>query len=89
MPYREDILRIAEKHGAGNVRVFGSFARGEARDDSDLDVLIDPGPEMSLLQHVALMQDLEVLLGRSVDVVSARALHWTMRDSVLAEARPL
>lgn len=86
---RQDILAIAAKHGAHNLRIFGSVARGEARPESDLDILVEMEPGRSLMDHVALMQDLEDLLQRKVDVVSERALHWYIRDRVLAEATPL
>ena len=82
---RGAILRIAREHGAHNVRVFGSFARGEANDNSDLDLLVEMDQHASLLDRIALIQDLEDLLGRSVDVVNERALHWTLRDSILRE----
>lgn len=62
---------------------------GEENPDSDIDLLVTFEPERSLLDHVALSQDLEELLGRRVDVVSDRALHWYIRDRVLREARPL
>ena len=86
---RAEILRIAQEHGARNVRVFGSVKRGDATADSDLDVLIDFEPGRSLLDLVGLKLDLEELLGCSVDVATENALHWTIRDQVLAEARPL
>ena len=86
---REDILRIAERHGAYNVRVFGSVARGEAGPDSDIDLLIDAGPVCSSWFPAGLIIDLEDLLGRRVDVVTADALHWFIRDHVLSEAKSL
>jgi hypothetical protein len=86
---RQEILDIAAKHGARNLRVFGSVARGEARPESDLDILVEMEPGRSLMDHIALMQDLEDLLQRKVDVVSEKALHWYIRDRVLAEATPI
>lgn len=86
---RKEILALAAKHGVSNVRLFGSVVRGEDRPDSDVDILVKPGPRCSLLDHIALIQDLEDLLGRKVDVVSERALHWYIRDRVMEEAVPL
>jgi len=86
---RQEILAIAASHGAHNLRVFGSVARGEAGPESDLDILVEMEPGKSLMDHVALMQDLEDLLQRNVDVVSERALHWYIREKVLSEATPL
>lgn len=86
---RERIIGIAARHGARNVRVFGSVARGDAGPDSDVDFLVEMDADRSLLDHVGLVQDLEDYLGRKVDVVSERALHWFIRDRVLAEAVPL
>jgi predicted nucleotidyltransferase len=86
---REEILRIAAKHGAYNVRIFGSVARGEASQESDVDFLVDMEPGRSLFDHVALLQDLEELLGMKVDVATEDALHWYIRDQVLSEAIPL
>ena len=87
--HRDQILRIAERYGARNLRIFGSVARGEAQPDSDLDLLIDLDPGRSLLDHIALIQDLEDLLHRKVDVVESQALHSRIRNRVLAEAVPL
>jgi predicted nucleotidyltransferase len=86
---RADVVALAARHGARNVRVFGSAARDEAGESSDIDLLVDLDPDRSLLDHVALVQDLEELLGRRVDVVTTAALHWYIRDRVLAEAVPL
>ena len=85
---REDILRLAARHGTRNVRVFGSVVRGEAGPTSDVDLLVDMEPGRSLLDHIALLQDLEDLLGIEIDVVTERALHWYIRDTVLKEAVP-
>lgn len=86
---REAILRLAAQHGVCNVRVFGSASRGETGTDSDLDFLVDLEPERSLLDLGALLMDLEDLLGRKVDLVTEKALHWYIRDHVLSEATPL
>ena len=86
---RAEILKLAEQRGARNLRVFGSVARGEATHTSDLDLLVEWEPGRSLLDHVALKQDLEDLLGVSVDIGSERGLHWFVRDDVLQEAVPL
>jgi uncharacterized protein len=86
---RSDILRIADQHGARNIRVFGSVARGDAGANSDIDFLVEMEPGRSLLDHTALWQDLEELLGCKVDVVSEKALHPLMRENVLAESVPL
>ena len=83
---RADILRLAAQHGARNVRVFGSVARGEARPDSDIDVLVEFEPGRTLLDRIGLMQDLEDLLGRKVDVVTEKALHRMIRQQVLEQA---
>ena len=88
-PKRDEILRIAKKHGARNIRIFGSAARGEAGPDSDVDFLVEMEQGRSLIDHVALRQDLEELLNCEVDVVSEKALHWYIRDRVLNEAKPL
>jgi hypothetical protein len=86
---REEILRIAARHGATNVRVFGSVARGEAGPDSDVDFLVDAGPNRSAFFPAGLLADLEDALGCKVDVLTENSLHWYIRDRVLKEARPL
>jgi predicted nucleotidyltransferase len=83
---RENILRIAARHGASNVRVFGSVARGEAGPDSDVDFLIDVGQAHSSWFPAGLIIDLEDLLGSRVDVTTPDALHWFIREQVLSEA---
>lgn len=82
---RPEILEVARRHGARNVRVFGSFARGDARRDSDLDLLVDAGPKHSPFFPAGLVADLEQLLGRKVEVVETEGLHWYVRDRVLEE----
>ena len=83
---REEILRIAERYGAGNVRVFGSRARDEARPDSDFDILVTVGERPSLLNIIALQQDLEDLLGSTVHVVTEDAISPYIREQVLSDA---
>jgi predicted nucleotidyltransferase len=86
---REDILRTATQHGAYNVRVFGSVARGNADERSDLDLLVDMEPGRSLFDLGGLLVDLEELLGCSVDVVTEKGLRDRIRSRVLQEAIPL
>ena len=86
---REEILAVAASHGARRVRVFGSVVRGEETPASDLDLLVEFEPGRSLLDHIALAQDLKDLLGREVDVVTEGGLHWYIRDRVCREAVPL
>jgi hypothetical protein len=83
---REEILRIAAKHGARNVRVFGSVARGEADAQSDIDLLVEFEPDRSLLDHAALWLELQDLLGCKVDVVSEGGVKARIRERVLREA---
>ena len=87
--HRDEIFSIAARHGARNVRIFGSVARGDARPDSDIDLLVDLEPGRSLLDHVGLWQDLEELLGRRVDVVVEGGLSPYLEEWILAEAVPL
>jgi len=83
---REAVLRIAEAHGAHNVRIFGSAARGDADAQSDLDFLVELEPGRSLFDLGGLQYELEVLLGCRVDVVTERALKARIRERVLREA---
>lgn len=86
---REAILRIARRHGASNVRVFGSVSRGEARADSDIDFLVDLEHGRSLLDLGGLLMDLQELLGCRVDVATEKGLRPRIRERVLREALPL
>lgn len=86
---REEILRVAEKHGARNVRIFGSLAHGEATETSDIDLLVDTAEETSPWFPAGLVAELEELLGRQVDVVTPDGLYWLLRRRILKEARPL
>lgn len=86
---REEILRIAARHGARNVRVFGSVVRGDAVGDSDVDFLVRLDDNRSLIDHIALIRELEDLIGCRVDVVTEDALHRVIRARVLAEGVPL
>jgi predicted nucleotidyltransferase len=87
--HRQTVLEIAAKHGARNVRVFGSVARGEATEASDLDLLVNLESGRSLLDLCALGNALEDLLGRRVDVLTEPALSPYLRDRILREAVPL
>lgn len=86
---RAEILRIAAKYGASNVRVFGSVARGDDREESDVDFLIVLEKGRSLLDHAALVVELEDLLGRKVDVATETGLRDRVRKRILQEAVPL
>jgi prevent-host-death family protein len=86
---REEILSIADRYGARNIRVFGSAARGQATSTSDVDILVDLEPGRSLLDLGGLLDDLQRLLGCSVDVVTPNTLRDSIRQKVLREAVPL
>ena len=86
---RAAILDAARRHGARSIRVYGSVARGQATASSDLDLLVEWEADRSLLDIVGLKQNLEDLLGVTVDIGSERGLHWFIRDEVLREAVPL
>ena len=86
---RQQILSVAAKHGASNIRVFGSVARGQAGPASDVDLLVDMRADHSLLDRVSLILDLEEVLGQKVDVATERVLRPELRARVLREAVPL
>jgi len=86
---QSEIQSIAAKHGAGNLRAFGSVTRGDARENSDVDFLIDIVAPTTSWFPGGLLTDLETALGRRVDIVIARSLHPLLRESVLKEAVPL
>jgi predicted nucleotidyltransferase len=86
---REEILNLAAKHGALNVRLFGSVARNEAGPESDVDFLVDLGPKRTPWFPGGLINDLENLLGCRVDVITEKGLRGRIRDRVLKEAVPL
>ena len=86
---RKEIRRVVNAHRASNVRVFGSAAHGDDTDKSDLDILVDPTAETTLLDIGAIRHELSELLGVPVDVVTPMSLPEKFRDSVLAEAVPI
>ncbi len=86
---RQVILEVAAKHGASNVRVFGSMVQGAAGPTSDIDLVVKMTEERSLLDLIALTLELQDLLGVQVDVVSEDGLYWLLRRKILKEARPL
>ena len=83
---KTDVFRLARYHGAKNIRVFGSVARGEAGPDSDLDLLVEMESGRSFLDLVALWQELEELLGRKVDIVTDGGLSPYLQDRIYSEA---
>lgn len=86
---RDDILNIAAEHGARNIRLFGSTARGEDTPDSDVDLLVDADPTTSSWFPAGLILDLEQILGRRVEIVTEKGLNPYLREHVLREAVPL
>lgn len=82
-------MAVCDKHGAYNVRVFGSAARGDDTPESDIDLLVTYRPGVTLLDEAAMVDELEALTGKHVDVVSERALRLPADERVLAEAKPL
>jgi predicted nucleotidyltransferase len=86
---REEILGLAARRGARSLRVFGSVARNEASENSDLDLLVVWEPGRSLMDHAGLVQDLQDSLGVKVHVGTEKSLHWYVRERILGEATPL
>lgn len=86
---KDKIRALARKHGAENVRVFGSFARGDNRPDSDLDILVDAGAKTSSWFPAGLILDLQELLGCHVDVVTEKGLNPLIREHVMKEVRSI
>ncbi len=86
---RDEIRNIAARHGAYNIRIFGSVVRGEAGPDSDIDFLIDVGPATSSWFPAGLILDLQEILGQPVEIVTEKALNPYIREHVLREAVPL
>lgn len=86
---RNDILRLAEQHGAHHMRVFGSAARGEASPTSDIDLLVRMDHGRSLLDLIALSQELESVLHRKVDILTDEGLSPHLKQRILNEAVPL
>ncbi len=86
---RAEVLAIAARYGARNVRVFGSVARGDADTTSDVDLLVDMEEGRSLFDIGLMKADLSDLLGRQVDIVTESSLYWLLRRRILREARPL
>lgn len=86
---RDIILQTAAKYGVDNIRVFGSVARGEETENSDIDLLVSYTPETTLFKHAGFISDLEALFHRKIDAVNDKNLHWVIRDDVLKEALPL
>jgi predicted nucleotidyltransferase len=83
---RDAIFAVAARHGVTSIRVFGSFARGEAREQSDLDLLIEAGPNRTPFFPGGLLVELERVIGSRVDVVEEKGLHKRLRDRILSEA---
>jgi len=86
---RSEILQIAARHGAREIRVFGSTSTGESQEDSDIDFLVNTTEQTSPWFPVGLKAELEGLLGKNVDIVTEDGLYWLLRRRILKEAKPL
>ena len=86
---KEQILALAAKYGASNVRIFGSVANGTADEKSDIDFLVDLEKGRSLFDLGGLLMDLQGLFNRKVDVVTENGLHWYIKERIISEAKPI
>jgi hypothetical protein len=86
---RCEIIKIADRYGVHNIRIFGSVAKETERPDSDVDFLVDLDKGRSLLDIGGMAIDLQQLLGRKVDIVTEKGLHWYIKETILNEAKPL
>lgn len=86
---KEQILALAAKYGASNIRIFGSVANGTADENSDIDFLVDLEKGRSLFDLGGLLMDLQELFHRKVDVVTENSLHWYIKKQILNEAKPI
>lgn len=86
---KKEICILGEKYGCHDIRVFGSVARNESREDSDIDFLVNIEKDRSLVDFVGFKFGLETLLQKKIDVMTENGLHWTMRSTILNEAKPL
>ncbi len=84
--YRKDISKIASLHGAKNIKVFGSVVRGEQNQNSDIDFVVEMEKERTILNRIALMQDLKKLLGQEVDVVTYKSLREKIKHEIFKDA---
>jgi uncharacterized protein len=87
--HKNQILALAAKHGASNVRIFGSMANGTANENSDVDFLVELQEGRSLFDMGGLLMDLQALLHRKVDITTEKGLHWYIKDRIIGEARPV
>lgn len=86
---RDQIISIASHYKMFNVKLFGSVLREEENAESDIDFLVDCGEDCSLFDLISLKYDLEEILGRKIDVVTSDSVHWTLKDKIAQEARPI
>ena len=86
---RDQIISIASHYKMFNVKLFGSVLREEENAESDIDFLVDCGDDCSLFDLISLKYDLEEILGRKIDVITSDSVHWTLKDKIAQEARPI